>query len=153
MYRLLKLIVHAKKINWILADQALVSGVNFVTGLVLARYLGIEDFGVFTLCWMSILFLHGLQYALIVSPMMSIGPKISDTKMSLYTTVMSTHVLSFLVICFFVLFCGLQIIGMIYSKWDAASLGGAVAFSAVTFLLQDYVKRFYIFKGKLSEAF
>ena len=33
-------------INWALADQAMLSGINFLTGILLARYLGITEFGV-----------------------------------------------------------------------------------------------------------
>ena len=35
--------------NWALADQIIVSGANFLTALLLARYLGPEEFGRFTL--------------------------------------------------------------------------------------------------------
>ena len=38
-------------VNWALADQTMVSGVNFLTGILLARYLGVEEFGRFTLAW------------------------------------------------------------------------------------------------------
>ncbi len=33
-------------INLVLLDQAMVSGVNFLTGILIARFLGIEEFGV-----------------------------------------------------------------------------------------------------------
>ena len=61
--------------NWAFTDQAMVSGVNFLTGLLLARSLGIEAFGKFTLLWMTVLFVNSIQMAVISSPMMSIGPK------------------------------------------------------------------------------
>jgi len=35
----------------------------------------LREFGVFTLAWMSVLFVNSLQSALIVAPMMGIGPK------------------------------------------------------------------------------
>ncbi len=63
------------QINCALVDQAMVSGVNFFTGILLARYLGIEALGQFTLAWMAAIFLNGLQHAAIIAPMMSIGPK------------------------------------------------------------------------------
>jgi len=62
-------------INWALLDQALVSGVNFLSGILLARLLGLTDYGVFTLLWMMVLFLNNIQYALIMSPMMSLRPE------------------------------------------------------------------------------
>ena len=62
-------------VNWALADQAMVSGVYFLTGILLARYLGLEEFGRFTLAWMAVLFANSIQHAMIIAPMMSIGPK------------------------------------------------------------------------------
>src|SRR5215469_10227207 len=58
-----------------LIDQALVSGTNFITNVILARALGLRDYGVFALAWMAVLFVNSLQWAFIVSPMMSVGPK------------------------------------------------------------------------------
>ena len=58
-----------------LCDQALVSGANFATNVILARALGIREYGVFALSWMAVLFVASLQWAFIVSPMMSVGPK------------------------------------------------------------------------------
>lgn len=57
-----------------LSDQAIVSAANFLTGLVLARLLPLEEFGKYSLVWMGILFGANMQMALITSPMMSIGP-------------------------------------------------------------------------------
>jgi hypothetical protein len=43
-----------------LGDQALVSGANFATNVILARELGMRDFGVFSLTWMAVLFAASL---------------------------------------------------------------------------------------------
>src|ERR1700761_3547253 len=58
-----------------LFDQGLVSGANFLTNVLLARAFGVRDYGVFALAWIAVLFANSLQYALIVTPMMSVGPK------------------------------------------------------------------------------
>ena len=58
---------------WPVADQAVVSGTNFLTNVMLIRFMGLREFGVFALAWMSILFVNSLQNALIVAPMMSIS--------------------------------------------------------------------------------
>ncbi|MEE2836743.1 MAG: hypothetical protein VYB65_12070 [Myxococcota bacterium] len=60
--------------GWALGDQAIASGVTFLTGLLIARLVGPEQFGVFGLLMMVVLFFNSIQYALIVSPMLSIGP-------------------------------------------------------------------------------
>ena len=73
-----------QKLNWTIADQGVVSGVNFITGLLIARFLGIEAFGVFTLVWMAVLFVNSIQIAMISAPMMTIGPKQSDEERASY---------------------------------------------------------------------
>src|SRR5450432_296744 len=57
-----------------LSDQAIVSGSNFVTSMVLARGLSLAEFGKYSLLWMAILLGANIQMSLIIAPMMSIGP-------------------------------------------------------------------------------
>ena len=64
-----------RSLPWVLADQMLVSGGNFLTAVLLARHLGLSEFGVFALVWMAVQFAGGIQHALITSPLMSIGAK------------------------------------------------------------------------------
>jgi O-antigen/teichoic acid export membrane protein len=61
--------------NWALADQAMVSGANFLTGILLARGLGIAEFGRFSLAWLVVLFVQSLQDNGVITAMLSIGPK------------------------------------------------------------------------------
>jgi hypothetical protein len=42
-----QLLKRYRHVNWALADQAMLSGVNFLTVVLLARALGIEEFGRF----------------------------------------------------------------------------------------------------------
>ena len=69
------LVAHHPNINWTFFDQAVVSGANFLTAIIITRFLGLEAFGVFSLAWLIVLFAQSLQQALILSPMLSIGPK------------------------------------------------------------------------------
>ncbi|MGD8663730.1 MAG: hypothetical protein PVH37_27635, partial [Desulfobacterales bacterium] len=72
------------QINWALLDQAMVSGVNFLTGIILVRFLGLEEFGRFTLTWLIILFFNSIQFSAVISPMMSIGPKQAEKELQQY---------------------------------------------------------------------
>ena len=58
-------IVRDGQINWAVTDQALVSGANFATGVLLARSLGLEEFGRFTLLWMGLQLLNQIPFALV----------------------------------------------------------------------------------------
>lgn len=59
----------------LVADQAVVSGCNLATTVLLVRVLGLEAFGSYSLIWLAVLFAVGLGQALVGQPMMAIGPK------------------------------------------------------------------------------
>lgn len=65
-------------------DQAMVSGSNFILGILLVRFIGIESYGVFTLLWMGVLFALGINQAFITKPLMSIAPKLENEKQKEY---------------------------------------------------------------------
>lgn len=78
-------------LNWALLDQIIVSGSNFALGVIIARCLGIEAFGVFSLAWLVVLFTQSLQTALVLAPMMTIGPKQTAGDASAYYAVVLVH--------------------------------------------------------------
>ena len=59
----------------VLADQAVVSGSNFLLGVLLTRELGLAGFGTYSLLWMGVLFALSLNHAFISQAMLSLGPK------------------------------------------------------------------------------
>src|SRR3954469_24362439 len=84
---------------WALADQALISGMNFGTSVLLARTLGLEQFGVFSLGWLAVLFVNSLQMSLVISPMISIGPKLEDEEAPRYYAAVGVQQLSIAALC------------------------------------------------------
>ena len=56
----------------VLFDQAIVSGGNFTLGVLLARLLGLEVFGTYSLLWMGVLFALSLHQAYMTQPMLSL---------------------------------------------------------------------------------
>ncbi len=73
--------IKASPSKWmVFADQGLVSGVNFLMTLLLARFLGLENFGLFALGWMLVLFFSSVQMAFIISPLYTLFPKHKNKK-------------------------------------------------------------------------
>lgn len=60
-------------------DQGLVSGSNFLLAILLTRVLGLEQFGLFTLCWMAVLFVLGLHQAMITKPYFALKARMDTT--------------------------------------------------------------------------
>ena len=137
-----------------LVDQALVSGTNFITNVVLARALGLRGYGVFALAWMAVLFVYSLQTAFIVTPMMSVGPKQETAKRPLYYGAVLLQEVVFAFICAVAVYIAVHLSATHFPKWDVHDLGAPLAFAALTYLLQDFVRRylFSIRRAKLALA-
>ena len=95
---MINLLKKYKNLNLTLIDQAMVSGVNFLVSVALVRILGIELFGIYSLLWLAILFIQSIQFAVIISPMMSIGPKYLDAEKDSYYSAVLTHQIIFSII-------------------------------------------------------
>ena len=75
LMRILSLKKRFEDIGITLLDQALVSGVNFITAFLVARFIGLSSFGVFSIAWMIVLFHHSFQLAFIIMPMQILAPQ------------------------------------------------------------------------------
>ena len=141
------------QINWALADQAVISGVNFLTGILLARYLGIEAFGQFTLAWMAVLFVNALQHATIIAPMMSIGPKQPAAELPVYYGAVIVQQVVFSLCGFVVLFAAIEASPLVFPDWGLGGLGLPLASAAVAFQCQDFLRRYLFMRGRAAQAF
>jgi O-antigen/teichoic acid export membrane protein len=135
-------VLHGRE-TWALADQSVVSATNFLTNVILARFMGLREFGVFALAWMSVLFVNGIQYALVISPMMSVGPKQEkDARPAYYGAVLFQELV--LVSASFVLvFAGLRLVGNHIRHTDVGYLALPLAVSAFAYQMQDFVRRYF----------
>ena len=84
----------------------MVSACNFLTMILLARYLGIEEFGRFTLAWMAVLISINLHKTPVISPMMSIGPKQRADDRPAYFAALPLQHVSIVTIAFFLILGG-----------------------------------------------
>ncbi len=131
----------------------MVSGANFLTGILLARYLGIEEFGRFTLALIAILFVGSVQRATIVAPMMSLGPKQTAAHTpSYYNAVLMQQVL-FSCLVFIVLFGGLQLAAGLFPGLTLREFAFPLATAASAFAFQDFLRRYFFTRGSPDIAF
>ena len=75
MQKISQLILKFRTGGLVFADQAVVSGGNFLLGVLLTRELGLAGFGTYSLLWMAVLFALSFNYAFISQPMYSLGPQ------------------------------------------------------------------------------
>ena len=140
-------------VNWALSDQAIVSGTNFLTGILLARFLGAHEFGRFTLAWMAILFAASLQHAVINAPMMSIGPKQSEGDAPAYYGAVFVQQAVFAVLSFAMILAGTRVSALVFPEWAVDDLALPLACVAAAFQTQDFLRRYFFTRGRAAMAF
>jgi O-antigen/teichoic acid export membrane protein len=139
--------------TWALADQAIVSATSFLTNLMLARFMGLREFGTFALAWMSILFVNSLQTALIISPMMSIGPKQEEKDRPSYFGAVVFQELVLVCFCFVLVFAGIYISSSFFRHSDLHQLALPLAVSAFAYQMQDFLRRYFFATHQNLRAF
>lgn len=131
------------KETWALTDQAIVSASNFLTSVILLRFMGIREFGVFTLAWMSVLFVNSIQSALIVTPMMSIGPKQKEQDRPSYFGAVVFQELVLVSFCFVLVFVALKVSDQFFPHAGLQLLALPLAVSAFAYQMQDFIRRYF----------
>jgi O-antigen/teichoic acid export membrane protein len=152
-----RLLVHRlapdRSLNWALLDQATASGVNFLTTILLARQLGIEQFGTFMLAWLVLLLFKSLQGGLIISPMMSIGPKqAAGAQAGYYGSVLLQQVAQALIGTGLFL-GGYHLLVAVRPQWQVPELVVPVAAAIVADQLQEFARRYLFTRDRACHAF
>lgn len=125
----------------ILGDQAIVSGANFATGIILARTLGLDQYGLFAFIWLSVLFFSSLHQALIVMPLYTLFPK-SDNKQSYLANLMAIQII-FSIFTFIGIFLIISISSSIYFDWNISQFKWTLSAVAAGFVFNDYLRRLF----------
>jgi O-antigen/teichoic acid export membrane protein len=136
-----------------LIDQALVSGSGFIFTVMVARHLPRDQFGAYALAWMIVLFVGAIQSALILFPMMSIGPQKADSeRVGFYSELMAQQFV-FAVICAAAVFAGAFLFGMyILSERMPTSLALALGVAGGICQMQEFLRRLLFTEGRPAAA-
>ena len=114
---------------------------NFLAGILVARYLGIEEFGRYTLAWMVVLFVNSIQHAAINSPMMSIGPKQAEDDAPAYYGAVIFQQLVFGISAFALVWAGVSLSAVLFPEWQVAGLALPLACVTIALQFQDFLRR------------
>jgi O-antigen/teichoic acid export membrane protein len=129
--------------TWALTDQAVVSATNFLTTLMLARFMGLREFGVFTLAWMFVALANTIQNSLVIAPMMSVGPKQEEKDRSFYFGAVVVQELVLACFYFTFAFVGLSFFGNLFRHAELRQLAAPLAVSAFAYQTQDFIRRYF----------
>lgn len=128
---------------WALTDQSIVSATNFLTNVMLARFMGLREYGVFALAWMAVLFVNSIQGALIIAPMTSIGPKQEEKDRPSYFGAVVFQELVLVSSCFVLVFIALKVSNNFFPHVGLRQLALPLAVSAFAYQAQDFLRRYF----------
>ncbi len=139
-------------INWALADQALVSGCNFLTGVILARYLGVADFGKYALLFVILIYTNYVQIAFLVAPMQIFMPQLNTGSKEFLHSMVTIQLAFGIVISVIVFAAGL----LLQEQLLALDISVEPVFFSVCvffYLQQDWLRRSYFISGTARSSF
>ena len=121
-------------------EQGSISLSNFLLAILLARFLGLEQFGLFATIWLIVLFVNSLHQASIVFPMMSMNESI--TRSSQYRDGLDLMQLLFIILAI-VLFL-LIYLALNYLVPLGIDLVIPSALAMVSYHYHDYIRKILI---------
>ncbi len=140
-------------INWALFDQGLVSGSNVLTGILLARFLGADGFGIYSLAWAILLLVASVHLPLIVGSMMSIGPKHTAEDAPGYYGAVIVHNLAVAVAGAAIVMITAEVSGRLVPAWDIQGLALPLAAATFATVWQEFFRRYFYTRGRPASAF
>lgn len=142
----------AWRINLALFDQALVSAVNFGTGILTARYLAPEEFGRYVLAFMVVTAANIFQQSLVLDPMLSIGSKKEGETAALYFSAVILHQVGLGLALSVAIFAGAWGVGLIFPAWDLGTLSLPMVVATIGFQFQDLLRRYFFVRHRIGMA-
>ena len=136
---------------WPLADQALISGTNFVITILLARALTVEAFGGYALVYAGLMLFGGLQTALITQPHNVLGAIRHGVAYRRYNTTTALLQLLLATLSTLVVLAGWG--GSVLAGWSTASLLLPLAGAVFAWQMQEFIRRVLYTEGRVSAAF
>ena len=136
-----------------LADQAVASITNFVTGVILARACSKEEFGLYMLGFTAILLVTDLQTSLIATPYMVYGPRLKGRAHALYSGSTLVHQAVFSLLTMLVLAVIAFVTRFGIGPSGLPRMMGALSAVIPLIMLREFVRRICFARLKLKAAF
>jgi O-antigen/teichoic acid export membrane protein len=134
-------------------DQALVSGSNFITGIILVRGLGLVEFGRFTIAYAILLLANSVQLSFISSPMITLGSLCAspEERRHFVRGIFGVQMI-FCVIASILSVAGTAI--YVSVRHNSGAMGFLLPFASavIAFLMQDWLRRYYFTVGKAAAS-
>ena len=134
------------------ADQALVSGTSFISTIILARYLGVNGFGIYSIAWLGVLIASSINQPFIIAPMQTLSGKKNPEEQKEYLQALVFKQLLFAGLMSALAFITVIIMSFLLPQWKVDSVILAFPLAVFSFLLQDFLRRYFFVIGKQGKA-
>lgn len=131
-------------------DQGIVSAANFATTVILARSLGIDQFGAFALLFTLLMLVLTFQAAVITQPHNVLGAALGEVTFTDYTTRVAI-IQQILAISLWVLWTLASLV-LYWLGWDFASLMLGFGVMTLAWLSQEFVRRGFFSRADVPSA-
>ncbi len=133
-------------------DQAVVSGGNFTAGILMARAFGLYEFGRFTLVWMGVEFLMSIQFAIVIQPMLNIGPKQSAAQRDGYFSAVAVQQAVSCLAMGSIVGLATWLVGAAFDDPALSALGAPLFAVIVLYQLQGFFRRYLFLRQRPIHA-
>jgi len=136
-----------------LFDQAVVSGSNFITGIILIRSLGLIEFGRFTVAYAILLLANSVQLSFISSPMITLGSlcTTSEERRHFVRGIFGVQMI-FCAMASILAVAGTAIYLGVRHHAESTGFFLPFVFAVIAFLMQDWLRRYYFTMGKAAAS-
>lgn len=135
------------------AGQAFASGTNFLTGVILARALAKEEYGLYYLGFTLVIFVIELQNALISTPYMVYAPRLGDEEHRRYTGSTLVYQLGLSAIVMAVVLGAAVVLSLGAGPEGAAPVAWSMLFVVGLVTLRDFTRRVCFANLRMAAAF
>ena len=136
-----------------LADQAVASATNFLTGVIIARACSKEQLGLYMLGLSLILLMTDFQTSLITTPYMVYAPRLKGSAHALYTGSTLIHQLAFCLITMLGVACGAFAVTKGVGPRGLGPVLWALCVVIALIMLREHARRVSFARLKLWTAF
>lgn len=141
------------RVGWAIADQMLVSGASFITTLLVARYLGREEFGRFVLAWLAIWIVQNVQIALITTPTTTFAMREPEDRQAAYFGAVCAQQAAFAVVTTVVVYLSTLLSARLVPSWRLDLVAGPLALVVLFGQITDIQRRYFYLHERAPVSF
>lgn len=136
----------ARKGSWSVVDQAVVSGTRFTIGITLARCTDKSEYGIYVLAFTVLLFMNGIQSAIISGPMTILGAPKEGSDLRRYVSTLAVTQVFLGILLVMLSFLGIWCFSFMSTNLKLQYGFGAMAISIFFVQLQEFCRRVLFMK-------